>query len=384
MTKQIKTKTVYVLGAGFSVEANAPSQEKLVQKIFEVHKTNPGVFKENRIAEFVKFLNKTLCIPTDLQETIPLEDIFTPLDSCIANNVSFKNLSVQDVVQKRKLVFELIGLTLQFLLENSDKKYIDDFAKYVVQASKVRKQNYRTIDPVSIISTNWDILLDNSLYNEISNPADLAVVDYCCYISSYNESDDSVKPGLEILGQGGFNVKLLKLHGSLNWLQCPKCQRIYVKFNEKIAMNPYANIARPTCRHCDKNFGKQKSHNLVANLIMPTFLKDLSNPQYKIIWQNAGIELSEAKKIVFIGYSLPQADFEMRQLLSRMVDVDTEIEVVNFKDNTNPKVYEDLIKNYKQFFGRNISDFKDGTSKYIEQLLKEKSQPLTRVLRQAG
>ncbi|MGJ7033791.1 hypothetical protein [Niabella hirudinis] len=371
MTKRKKNKTVFVVGAGFSVEANAPSQEKLVKKIFDVHNSNPEVFKENKIREFVEFLNDTLCIPTELQETIPLEDIFTPLDSCIANNTTFKNLSVQEISNKRKLVFELIGLTLQFLLEKSDKNYINEFARYVVQVSKSRQECYRTIDPISIISTNWDILLDNSLYNKIRDQSDLGVVDYCCYISSYDEFDDSVKPGLEILGKGGFNVKFLKLHGSLNWLQCPKCQRIYVKFNEKIAMDPYASIAQPTCRHCDGNFGKQKSHYLVANLIMPTFLKDLSNPQYKIIWQNAGIELSEAKKIVFIGYSLPQADFEMRQLLSRMVDVDTEIEVVNFKDDNNPKIYEDLIKNYKQFFGRNITAFEDGASKYIEQLAKQ-------------
>lgn len=369
MTKQLKTKTVFVLGAGFSVEAKAPSQEKLVKKIFDVHNEKPSVFKENKIIEFTEFLSNTLCIPSELHETIPLEDIFTPLDSCLANNVSFKNLSVDEISKKRKLVFELIGLTLQHLLENSNKQYIDDFAKYVVKISKDRKNNYRKVDPVSVISTNWDILLDNSLYNQIRNLNDLAVVDYCCYVSSFLESDETVKPGLEILGKGGYNVKLLKLHGSLNWLQCQKCQRIYVKFNQKIAMNPYANINKPTCRHCDRNFGNHKSHNLVSNLIMPTFLKDLSNPQYKIIWQNAGIELSEAKKIVFIGYSLPQADFEMRQLLSRMVDFETEIEVVDFKDNSNPKKYDDLIKSYKQFFGREIKHYQEGTSRYINELV---------------
>jgi NAD-dependent SIR2 family protein deacetylase len=369
MTKRLKTKTVFVIGAGFSVEAKAPSQDKLVKKIFEVHKVNSSVFKENKIKEFTDFLSETLCIPSEFHETIPLEDIFTPLDSCLANNVSFKNLSVDEISNKRKLVFELIGLTLQHLLKSSNKKYIDDFAKYLVDISKDRKQNYRLVDPVTVISTNWDILLDNSLYNKIRSERDLAVVDYCCYVSSYDESDDTVKPGLEILGKGGYNVKLLKLHGSLNWLQCQKCQRIYVKFNQKIAMNPYADVDRPTCRHCDWNFGKLKSHHLVSNLIMPTFLKDLSNPQYKIIWQNAGIELSEAKKIVFIGYSLPQADFEMRQLLSRMVDIETEIEVVDFKDRRNPNIYDDLIRSYKQFFGREVKDHKEGASKYISQLV---------------
>ena len=132
-------------------------------------------------------------------------------------------------------------------------------------------------------------------------------------------------------------------------------------------MDPYSDIEKPTCRHCDKNFGKQDdSHNLVSNLIMPTFLKDLTNPQYKIIWQNAGIELSEAKRIVFIGYSLPASDFEMRQLLSRMVGTDTEIEVVDYKsDKDNGDNFKAVISRYKQFFGREILGHEKGAKHYV-------------------
>ena len=60
---------------------------------------------------------------------------------------------------------------------------------------------------------------------------------------------------------------------------------------------------------------------------MPTFLKDLSNFQVKLIWQNAGVEIMEARRLVFVGYSLPQADFEFRQLISRMVHKHAKIEV---------------------------------------------------------
>jgi NAD-dependent SIR2 family protein deacetylase len=365
-----KIKTVYILGAGFSIEAGAPSQEKLVSKIFEIHENEPYVFGDKKIEKFRSFLKTTLNIPENYQKTIPLEDIFTPLDSCIANNISFRNVCVEFLKKSRHLVFELIGLTLQHILRDSNKAYIDIFSKYLVQESKKRLQTKQ--DLISIISTNWDILLDNSIYNEIRNQQGLGVVDYCCYISSYDKHDKTVKPGLEILGKGGFNTKLLKLHGSLNWLQCPKCQRIYVKFNQKIAMNPFDGINKPRCRHCDENFYKTGAHNLQANLIMPTFLKDLSNPQYKIIWQNAGIELSEAKKIVFIGYSLPQADFEMRQLLSRMVDSRTEIEVVDYQNEHYPEIFNNLCKNYEQFFGRAIKSYNLGTSNYIDTEIRQK------------
>jgi hypothetical protein len=100
---------------------------------------------------------------------------------------------------------------------------------------------------------------------------------------------------------------------------------------------------------------------------MPTFIKDLSNPQYKIIWQNAGIELSEADKLVFIGYSLPSADFEMRQLLSRMMRKNVEIVVVDYCRDQFRK--EQVEAHWRRFFGnRKLTFYFDGAKSYIEDL----------------
>ena len=360
----MKNKTVYILGAGFSIDAGAPLQSNIVEDIFKLHTTKNYLFKEGQIEEFKNFLTDTLYIQEELHSKIPLEDVFTPLDRCLADNMSFRDLNVDEIKKKRELIYHLIGITLKDKLENVNKGYVDKFAKYLFELCKLRKdKNYQNIDSVSVISTNWDILLDNSIKEIIGESEENAVVDYCCYISSHNPFDDTVKPGLEILGQGGFNIKLLKLHGSYNWLQCPKCLRVYVEFNDKIAVNQYEN--KDTCRHCDKNFKKQKSHTLTSNLIMPTFLKDFSNPQYKLIWQNAGIELAEATKIVFIGYSLPQADFEMRQLLSRMIREDAEIEVVTKGPESKPSTKE-LKERYIVFFGkRKPKFFYDGVTHFI-------------------
>lgn len=363
-------KTVYILGAGFSKEASAPSQEELVNKIFDIHSQSPFVFIDGTVEKFKLFLTDTLLIPDSLHNKIPLEDIFTPLDRCLADNISFRNLDIDEIKEIRGLIYYLIGKTLESLLHNSEKEYINKFADHLVRtASKRLDHKYREIDSVSVLSTNWDILLDNSIKQNIDNNfKSKAVVDYCCYISSYWKDDEGVKPGLEILGQGGFNVKLLKLHGSLNWLQCPRCLRVYVDFHNKIAIRQYG---RPVnCRHCDKHFGKHNSHKLSSNLIMPTFLKNLSNPQYKLIWQNAGIELSEAERIVFIGYSLPQADFEMRQLLSRMVRPTAKIEVVDFGDESQPRII-DTMNRYNIFFGnRHPKFFLKGAKHYLENDLK--------------
>jgi hypothetical protein len=43
--------------------------------------------------------------------------------------------------------------------------------------------------------------------------------------------------------------------------------------------------------------------------------KNLNNTHLKMVWQNAMIDLREANRIVFLGYSFPLADFEFRYLL---------------------------------------------------------------------
>ncbi len=364
-------KTVYVLGAGFSMSAGAPSQDKIIREIFKLAKKFPDELNSAYVESFKNFLTNTLLIPERLHDQIPLEDVFTPLDKCALDNISFRELSIDKVKKMRREVYFLIGKTLEFLLRDREKKYIDVFANYIVkECSQRSNNNYSKCDPVSIISTNWDILLDTSLQDQIENEYhDKAVVDYCCNISSYDRHDSSVKPGLEVLGKGGFNIKLLKLHGSLNWLQCPRCLRNYVDMNRKIAASQH--ITNRHCRHCDEHFNVHDSHTLISNLIMPTFLKDFTNPQYKLIWQNAGIELSEAEKIIFIGYSLPQADFEMRQLLARMVRSNAIIEVVDFGKSGRLKNIVDTTKRYEIFFGKRLKKpiYWKGTASYVNQFL---------------
>ena len=61
----------------------------------------------------------------------------------------------------------------------------------------------------------------------------------------------------------------------------------------------------------------------------------------------------EARRLVFIGYSLPHADFEFRQLLSRMVHRDAVIDVVLFQGPSDDEKgrYKAEEERYRQFFG---------------------------------
>jgi hypothetical protein len=230
----------------------------------------------------------------------------------------------------------------------------------------------KAYDPLAIISLNWDILLDNAIHSALQNRDPVVegdydpfgVVDYCCYISSVDADDMRIRSGLWSLGCRGYNVKLLKLHGSMNWLQCPNCQRLFVQYGLKEDI--LERVGETCCRHCRKS---GYENPLAGSLVMPTFLKDLTNFQVKLVWQNAGVELMEAKHLVFIGYSLPNADFEFRQLLSRMVHENAKIEVVLRKGNSEEDIrrYESTKERYQQFFGdRQIEFHLNGVTEFVE------------------
>ncbi len=361
-------KTVYFLGAGFSADAGGPTQNGIIKTLLnsKFKQTYPRLEKE--VDTFIDFLEKDLGIPGTLHECVALEDVFTPIDRCIANGKSLKNRDAKELVELREKFHSLMGASAQFGIDRSgkDKKYVDSFANYINELAKKRLITPDE-DLITVITTNWDILLDNALntlvndFSEKENKKDsekLAVVDYCCYISSL-ENDKFIKPGLLALGRKGYNIKYLKLHGSINWLHCPMCQRMFVKFNDSSIFG-----SSIYCKHCRVNYkmGNKNAIKLKGNLLLPTFLKDLSNIQVQLVWQNAGIELSECNKIVFLGYSLPSADFEIRQLLSRSIPLDTEVDVViypgnpNTPEKENEKRIKDDKERFKTFFGSRIKD----------------------------
>jgi hypothetical protein len=386
-------KVVYVLGAGFSIPAGAPTQAQILDDILKLD-LRPEKVGDAK-ARLEAFLTIDLRIRREDIPQIALEDVYTPIDRCIADGTSFKSKSAAELKQIREDLGYLISVAISRRITRgldageANTEYIDTFARYLVaKASKKADRakdkkdstDAKAYDPLAIISLNWDILLDNAIHSELcKRHPDIegdydpyGVVDYCCYISSVVAGDMRIRSGLWSLGCRGYNVKLLKLHGSMNWLQCPNCQRLFVQYGLKEEI--LERVGETPCRHCLKSGYK----NLLAgSLVMPTFLKDLTNFQVKLVWQNAGVELMEAKHLVFIGYSLPNADFEFRQLLSRMVHHDATIEVVLCKGNSEDDIrrYEGTKERYQQFFGnRQITFHSDGVTDFVGKHLASDAQ----------
>ncbi|HEX3069786.1 MAG TPA: hypothetical protein VHX14_14550 [Thermoanaerobaculia bacterium] len=117
------------------------------------------------------------------------------------------------------------------------------------------------------------------------------------------------------LGDPSPGVPLLKLHGSLNWARCPRCQHIIPwHLSEYLSKRswPTADLAKtvqlslssqlPNMTHCDAAVASG------SVIVPPTWGKTSQHLSLTNVWRRAARELSEAENIFVIGYSMPPSD----------------------------------------------------------------------------
>jgi hypothetical protein len=438
--RNTKKKTVFVLGAGFSKADDIPLQSELLKNIFtlfpEGTKIQPNFIElsinsiEQRVMRFYGEFEKCRQVLADFlvenftsaekkaeyygiksssrinlpsmdgylkraykiasEVNVTLEDLFTIFDKVILGHEHFQLYSVDSITTIHKalricIIFLLSHQCAQIEIQSNTTCKL--FSKKIFDMRVIAG---RFDDVLSIINMNWDSLLEKELFQlsqdyNSNNPKIKIYPDLCFYDNSYKKNDK--RPiSTQVQAKGYRNIKLLKLHGSINWLNCPYCGRIYVDYEEDIALNELSLDC--SCPKCRENTMSEKSPQMHSTLITPTFLKDLNDLHLRNIWHNALIDLIEADKIVFIGYSFPDADFEMRCLLKKAVQPNTKIEVV-LRHSDNPEHYKVQLekngfnsndkyallerlnlpeKRYNAFFGnKTIAFHYNGIEGYIQQ-----------------
>jgi hypothetical protein len=104
----------------------------------------------------------------------------------------------------------------------------------------------------------------------------------------------------------------LKLHGSMNWLQCfarkdgqQACGKVFVRPLAKIY-----SYGGDTFEVCSCGQG-----GLEALIVPPAHVKAVGGTPLERVWRVAARELRDASELFIIGYSLPRADVHVRELL---------------------------------------------------------------------
>lgn len=343
-------KTVYFLGAGATKAAckEVPINQDLVRRALGDFS---GTIQAQSINVFIDNLSKQRKdFPRDNQ-------IWNLLDYIIQQGKSASSKhSLEQVAELRTGLISLVIREFEKSLRNANTQIFEDFVTKIEHTK------------ASIISTNYDIMIDNAFSNKSFNyGAKMRKVISRAHLdgaSGLRRPEEAGCPGGLWLNQG--NIPILKIHGSLNWLYCPKCDEVDITIREKGARE----LVEADFYCCDKNCTSKYE----PLLITPTMYKSYENRIIKETWNCAEKELEDAENIVFIGYSLKEEDYQIRCLLMKaLLNKDRNyksVTVVEMEPKTpkDKKLVKTIKQKYNDLYGH--IDFKPiGFQQYVKDLI---------------
>ncbi len=347
-----KRDAVFVLGAGASQPDGVPLQRYMLPKILsgeieEIAKSEIG----NKV---ITFINDNFTYDTSLSQYPRLEAVFGFLDYFIQQNESLnQKYPHSEIVTIREYLIKLIYYIVNFRTDKHSKYYHKFW-------QGIQKHNSN----VSIITLNYDTLLEQSFEFLFKH---FGYIDYCLPLMNYEKTvrlkpfNFWINPREPVVveeNEQPVSIKIIKVHGSLNWKYCNCCNQL---------------LLTPWDRMIDLKKGKflgytypdLKEYEYVCpldgtdfqTLIMPpSFVKTLNHPIISQLLNEAAREIRNTKKIVFVGYSLSDADVHIKALFKKQLQNDVEVYVINSRITDNLKrKYLSLNKKIK-FIEKSFED----------------------------
>jgi hypothetical protein len=158
-------------------------------------------------------------------------------------------------------------------------------------------------------------------------------------------------------------IRIMKVHGSCNWLYCDNCRAIINDINNDITKINKAGFTKEDFELFDgyagfRNMGESADKVkcpmcddiISSHIASSSYRKSFRENSYPNIWSEAEDELPSSDKWIFIGYSMPQADYEFKHLLKiseiklkHKKEKKPEIDVVILNSKTTKEKYESLF-----------------------------------------
>jgi hypothetical protein len=194
---------------------------------------------------------------------------------------------------------------------------------------------------IGVISLNYDTLLDEAF--DFLYPSNAYIdygvhfMNYDCYenlhdeIGAFNWWVNPREPVRIFKDENPRSIKLLKLHGSLNWKYCRSCRQVLLTpWDAKIDLNIMGFTRNVGDDERVEEFRCPVDNTTFDTLILPpSHIKDLTHPVITGLRDEAARELRAAKKIVFVGYSLPDADVHLKALFRKSIAPSADVVVID-------------------------------------------------------
>lgn len=338
-----KTKTVIFLGAGISYVAGVPVQSEILKEIC----SNNDIISSNNGKVFIDFLKDKFNYRSNCEDFPSIEEIYSFLDFFISQN---ENLNQKYSVNKLKDIWQIFTQLICRVVEK--ELYTDEKATNIYH--RFWQELFNLNHKFSIITTNYDSCFFESFDKFYSHNCLLNYnIDFANYYEDYSKGVNAffwwVKADENSEDKKIVNV--YKLHGSLDWLYCSNCNKVmYTPFIHANYNLDSGLLKEPTM------YGLN-NQNVVAKcpldkckyeilIVPPTYNKNFKNSILKELYFKALYDLRHAKNIVFIGYSFPDADYNIKALLSRVDTKKKKVIVIDKKfDNNKMRKYKSICEN---------------------------------------
>lgn len=326
------TKRVFFIGAG-ATKADFPAAPTLKDILGKILAGNVDEYTiaKNKIKDFLQKYFFDLSQKTD-QEYPLIQDVISFIDTSLkSENPDINRNDFEDI--RRTIIYQ-IGFAIEQNTQVNDS----------INMWRLTEQ----LTPEDIvISTNYDIVADNCFLRKFANKMNYGIT-FRAGIDAVNRRPNSDVAAMSTVGIFSFDEgpSLLKLHGSFNWLFCPRCDELDVTPAQKGAL-----------QHGTRCFRRGECTALYEPLIVPpTFFKSYQNRIVRETWQHAENAITNAEEVIFIGYSMPLDDYEIKSMLLRGIakkQIKPRITVIdkipqNERENQEK---QDCETNYRRVFG---------------------------------
>lgn len=251
-------------------------------------------------------------------------EILSQIDVAIDFDMSF-GPALESIEQKCLMPRALAGRELRDLRREMEEDLgagLAAIGRYAPRNTEASRLVGKLKKSDAMITTNWDSLLDRAIYGQHNFPD---------YGSRFVET-------VNLIPAGHGTRRLFKLHGSLNWLYCQRCRRLYVNQRADIAILDGGRGGFDEANMCD--CGDRLRHLMVA----PSYSKSYENVHIASAWTGAAQALMAAEEWLFAGYSFPSDDLMVRSLLIRCLAMRRDNEKRPSWDNTRRPTDMPIVK----------------------------------------
>jgi hypothetical protein len=302
------TRTVWVFGAGASVFYDVPSQEKLLARFLDGSRPIKHGPKGQRQLEERRDRVEAYCRnaypglePSDpgvaLEELFALYELMRDDPRSTPEEVGLAGRALRDLLLAIRHATVVPGKATQakwlpFARERERSPYAELIEQVFPSGTTDGGRHV-------FVTFNYDINLDRCVINLLESKSDLDI-DYGVVFAN-SRCENAEVPDFRPPRPGA--VLVLRPHGGLTWFRCLACRSVFTTLGRQ------QQIANDTvCWAC----GAQRVDYV---LVHPSYSRRYDDPLLTAIWGRTYEELVKSDRWVFVGYSLPPADFHFRALL---------------------------------------------------------------------